>query len=196
MSRPQDLRDEHSGSGPSVCNTDTAITPTSSIGCTWVFCVSTVDSALASRHSEPLLPTNNRHSSFWPGLTSNMFVVEEDGAVCTAPSGVLVGGMRELCLSACEEEGIPVRLEPPDASRAGRWQEAFLTGAQGANQSAKPIRMANPCHVDRSVDKNVVMIYLSITTTLLGTATGLIWSLCGPMTFLVQTGWGWYRRPP
>ncbi|CAM9835340.1 unnamed protein product [Ectocarpus fasciculatus] len=62
------------------------------------------------------------------GLTSNFFVVEEDGAVCTAPSGVLLGGMRQLLISVCEKEGIEVRFDAPDISRAGRWREAFLTG--------------------------------------------------------------------
>ncbi|CAN0435990.1 unnamed protein product, partial [Ectocarpus sp. 12 AP-2014] len=62
------------------------------------------------------------------GLTSNLFVVEEDGAVCTAPSGVLLGGMRQLLISVCDKEGIEVRFDAPDISRAGRWREAFLTG--------------------------------------------------------------------
>lgn len=62
------------------------------------------------------------------GLTSNIFVVDEDGTVCTAPSGVLMGGMRQLCIEACALEGIPVRLDAPDIATAGRWQEAFLTG--------------------------------------------------------------------
>lgn len=69
-----------------------------------------------------------RRPLFGPGLTSNMFVVEEDGAVVTAPSGILMGSMRQLCLSVCEKEDIPVRLEFPDLSRARLWKEAFLTG--------------------------------------------------------------------
>lgn len=39
-----------------------------------------------------------------------------------------MGGMRQLCISACEQEGIAVRLESPDLSRARYWREAFLTG--------------------------------------------------------------------
>ncbi|CAB1118144.1 unnamed protein product [Ectocarpus sp. CCAP 1310/34] len=73
----------------------------------------------------PALNTTPPHKS---GLTSNFFVVEEDGAVCTAPSGVLLGGMRQLLISVCDKEGIEVRLDAPDISRAGRWREAFLTG--------------------------------------------------------------------
>lgn len=49
----------------------------------------------------------------------------------TAPSGVLFGGMRLLVISACEQEGIALRLEAPDMTRADRWREAFLTGARG-----------------------------------------------------------------
>lgn len=64
----------------------------------------------------------------YSGLTSNIFIVEEDGAVCTAPTGVLQGSMRERCLAACEHEGIPVRREFPDLARASLWKEAFLTG--------------------------------------------------------------------
>eukprot|EP00752_Nemacystus_decipiens_P003827 g3521.t1 len=62
------------------------------------------------------------------GLTSNFFVVEEDGAVCTAPSGVLCGAMRQLAISACSQQRIALRLEAPDMARAGRWRGAFLTG--------------------------------------------------------------------
>ncbi|CAM9811719.1 unnamed protein product [Scytosiphon promiscuus] len=62
------------------------------------------------------------------GLTSNFFVVEEDGAVCTAPSGVLEGAMRQLVPSICEEESVAFRFETPDMSRAPYWREAFLTG--------------------------------------------------------------------
>ena len=64
------------------------------------------------------------------GLTSNIFVVEEDGTLYTAPSGVLLGGMRQLCIEICTKEGFPVKMEPPDMSRAGRWHAAFLTGAE------------------------------------------------------------------
>ncbi|CAM9366789.1 unnamed protein product [Ascophyllum nodosum] len=63
------------------------------------------------------------------GLTSNIFVVEEDGTLYTAPSGVLLGGMRQLCIEICTKEGFPVKMEPPDMSRAGRWHAAFLTGS-------------------------------------------------------------------
>lgn len=66
-----------------------------------------------------------------PGLTSNFFVVEQDGTIFTAPSGVLLGGMRQLVISACEEEGIALRLEAPDTARASLWREAFLTGELG-----------------------------------------------------------------
>eukprot|EP00903_Cladosiphon_okamuranus_P020573 g18884.t1 len=62
------------------------------------------------------------------GLTSNFFVVEEDGAVCTSASGILCGAVRQLVLSACEHQGIPMRLEAPDTTRTSRWREAFLTG--------------------------------------------------------------------
>lgn len=68
------------------------------------------------------------------GLTSNFFVVEEDGAVCTAASGVLCGTMRQLVILACEHHGIPMRLEAPDMTRASRWREAFLTGERGENK--------------------------------------------------------------
>ncbi|CAM9411319.1 unnamed protein product [Hapterophycus canaliculatus] len=66
--------------------------------------------------------------SLLEGLTSNFFVVEEDGAVCTAPSGVLEGAMRQLVLSVCEQDGIAFRFDAPDISRARYWREAFLTG--------------------------------------------------------------------
>ena len=57
-------------------------------------------------------------------------MVEGDGAVCAAPSGVLHGGMRYLVISACEREGMALRVEAPDMARASRWREAFLTGEQ------------------------------------------------------------------
>ncbi|CAN0550504.1 unnamed protein product, partial [Ectocarpus sp. 12 AP-2014] len=74
------------------------------------------------------LPEGTTRRLLLEGLTSNFFVVEEDGAVCTAPSGVLLGGMRQLLISVCDNEGIEVRFDAPDISRAGRWREAFLTG--------------------------------------------------------------------
>ncbi|CAN0413501.1 unnamed protein product [Ectocarpus sp. 8 AP-2014] len=36
--------------------------------------------------------------------------------------------MRQLLISVCDKEGIEVRFDTPDISRAGRWREAFLTG--------------------------------------------------------------------
>ncbi|CBN75813.1 conserved unknown protein [Ectocarpus siliculosus] len=74
------------------------------------------------------------------GLTSNFFVVEEDGAVSTAPSGVLLGGMRQLLISVCDKEGIEVRFDAPDISRAGRWREAFLTGKRGGYDRGPRVR--------------------------------------------------------
>lgn len=67
-----------------------------------------------------------------PGLTSNFFVVDA-GVVRTAPSGILDGSMRRLCLRACERERVPVRFEPMDATSAHAWEEAFLTGASGSH---------------------------------------------------------------
>lgn len=86
------------------------------------------------------LPAQNTTPPHKSGLTSNFFVVEEDGAVCTAPSGVLLGGMRQLLISVCDKEGIEVRFDAPDISRAGRWREAFLTGKRGGYDRGPRVR--------------------------------------------------------
>ncbi|CAM9148293.1 unnamed protein product [Discosporangium mesarthrocarpum] len=62
------------------------------------------------------------------GLTSNLFVVEQDGVIWTSPDGVLMGGMRKLCLDVCHSKGIDVRLEAPSLGRVSQWREAFITG--------------------------------------------------------------------
>jgi len=63
------------------------------------------------------------------GPTTNVFLVEADGGLCTPPEEtVLLGVTRRSILELAKDEGIPVRVErvPPERLKAAA--EVFLTG--------------------------------------------------------------------
>mmetsp|Transcript_4164 Transcript_4164/g.9767 ORF Transcript_4164/g.9767 Transcript_4164/m.9767 type:complete len:365 (-) Transcript_4164:68-1162(-) len=63
----------------------------------------------------------------YEGLTSNFFVVNHEGVIETAPTGILEGAMREFVLESCSKLGIRVVQRFPKLSEIGSWKEAFIT---------------------------------------------------------------------
>jgi len=60
------------------------------------------------------------------GLSSNFFSVL-DGVIYTAGAGVLLGSVRNVVISVCQQHGIPLKLEAPRIADRCRWQGAFIT---------------------------------------------------------------------
>jgi branched-subunit amino acid aminotransferase/4-amino-4-deoxychorismate lyase len=60
------------------------------------------------------------------GLSSNFFSVL-DGVIYTAAAGVLLGSVRNVVISVCQQYGIPLKLEAPRIADRCRWQGAFIT---------------------------------------------------------------------
>ena len=63
------------------------------------------------------------------GPTTNVFLVEADGGLCTPPEEtVLLGVTRRSILELAKDEGIPVRVERVPPERLKTAAEVFLTG--------------------------------------------------------------------
>ncbi|MFQ5418042.1 MAG: aminotransferase class IV, partial [Myxococcota bacterium] len=63
------------------------------------------------------------------GPTTNLFLVEADGSLCTPPEDtVLLGVTRSAILEIAKHEGIDVRLEGVRPERLKGAAEVFLTG--------------------------------------------------------------------
>ena len=64
------------------------------------------------------------------GLTSNLFVIQDD-TVLTAPlETVLPGTIQRLVIMLCEHLKLPFRFQSPEMNNASRWQGAFITSTE------------------------------------------------------------------
>lgn len=63
------------------------------------------------------------------GLSSNVFVVNAEGRLQTAPvaDGIIAGTIREVLLAACKANQIEVVEQSPDWNQRRSWKGAFLT---------------------------------------------------------------------
>jgi hypothetical protein len=59
------------------------------------------------------------------GLTTNLFVLYQDGTLRTASNGILHGYIRQLIL----QQNIKISLHPPLLSEAHQWKEVFVTSS-------------------------------------------------------------------
>lgn len=77
-------------------------------------------------------PTKDRHGcELLEGLSSNVFVVYQDGTIRTAEDGVLFGYVRHLVLGCLERCGLTRDMRPillQDA-KDGLWKEVFITSS-------------------------------------------------------------------
>jgi branched-subunit amino acid aminotransferase/4-amino-4-deoxychorismate lyase len=76
-------------------------------------------------------PSKNGSLELLEGLTSNLFVLYQDGSLRTPFDGVLYGYVRHLVLECADSCGLTVDSKPillQDAS-AGLWREAFITSS-------------------------------------------------------------------
>mmetsp|Transcript_30970 Transcript_30970/g.38240 ORF Transcript_30970/g.38240 Transcript_30970/m.38240 type:complete len:131 (+) Transcript_30970:548-940(+) len=60
------------------------------------------------------------------GLSSNFYAVK-NGKVITADEGILKGTVRRLILKVCQDQNIPVVLQPPEVQDIKKWDGAFLS---------------------------------------------------------------------
>ncbi len=60
----------------------------------------------------PQVLLSDEQGRVFEGLSSN-FAAVIDGAVHTAGEGILLGTVRQVVLDVCEQQGIPVVLQPP-----------------------------------------------------------------------------------
>lgn len=78
-----------------------------------------------------LVRPTGHHLEILEGLSSNFFVIYNDGTIRTAQDGVLFGYVRKLVLECAETCGLTVDPRPifmHDATE-GRWKEAFITSS-------------------------------------------------------------------
>ena len=63
------------------------------------------------------------------GLTSNVFVLYQDGTLRTCATGVLEGCARMIVLRAAKSIGWKVELSPIVLENVDEWEEVFLTAS-------------------------------------------------------------------
>ncbi|GAB5362206.1 hypothetical protein AAMO2058_000778400 [Amorphochlora amoebiformis] len=70
----------------------------------------------------------DQHKRILEGSQTNFYAII-NGTLYTAEEGVLLGTVRRLVLHVCEQEGIPVKLEPPSVKSLfdGTWEGAAIS---------------------------------------------------------------------
>jgi len=92
----------------------------------WVQIRKALENQLAMDENEILLQTDDEKIT--EGTQSNLFVVDAEGTVVTAPSeAVLEGTIRKIVVELCALHNIPLKFELPDLKQVSTWQGAFLT---------------------------------------------------------------------
>jgi hypothetical protein len=90
------------------------------------------------------------------GLTTNLFVLYQDGTLRTASNGILHGYIRQLIL----QQNIKISLHPPLLSEAHKWKEVFVTSS---------IQLLCPIHAIYTSTSCCCISYTTSTTTITDT---------------------------
>jgi len=88
-----------------------------------------------------LLDANNE--AVLEGLTTNVFVVYDNGQLRTAPSGILPGTSRELIFRVCRENGISLCLSAPLLKERSRWVSMLVSSCNRPGCIVHRIRIRN-----------------------------------------------------
>jgi len=84
------------------------------------------------KHLEQKMPIDTNEmlladgGKLFEGLSSNFYAVK-NGKVITADEGILKGTVRRLILKVCQDQNIPVVLQPPEVQDIKKWDGAFLS---------------------------------------------------------------------
>ena len=107
----------------------------------------------------------------YEGLISNVFVVNGDGVVYTAPEGVLEGSVREFVMEKGKDVGIQVRREYPRIQEMEEWKEVFITNAVRGIRSVKELRWNGKVREFNSYEVSDLLHQLYCTSVLLVSST-------------------------
>ncbi len=103
----------------------------------------------AKMEHDLMLPSSNEMLLSSPegvlmeGYSSNLFAVM-DGVVWTAGEGVMEGTLRKMVLEICENEGIPVRLEPPKIAHLPKYEAVLISSTSRLVMQASKVIVAKP----------------------------------------------------